>query len=86
MRTYTVSMTQMFVAVILVLAVPIIPSLIIGYAVGHEAGYDFCLKRVMQTKNSDQFDKLSPDVKAALSQMKRVKISATSIAGAGSEE
>lgn len=85
MKTYKLSMTQMVVAVILILAAPVIPSLIIGYSLGHENGYDFCLRQVMQTKNSSYYDRLSPDVKAALSRMEKVTISATSIAGAGDQ-
>lgn len=74
----------------------VIAIIIIGWSVPFAAGYftsgrDFdtgwnaCLRQVMRVKNTDQWNRLSPDVKRALSQMERVKIS-SQIAGAGHEE
>ncbi len=38
----------------------------IGSSLGWDAGWNSCLVQVMQMKNSDEYDRLSPEVKAAL--------------------
>ncbi len=83
MKTYEVSVKKMIIATVLLLIVPFIPGLVIGHSIGFDSGWNNCLRQVMQVKTSEQFDKLSPDVKAALNRMEKVKISTTSIAGVG---
>lgn len=84
MKTYKLSINTLVICSILMVIVPFLPGLILGYSLGFDSGWDNCLKQVMRTRNSDQFERLSPDVKVALSQMERAKTSAT-IAGAGHE-